>query len=925
MTGLCAAETVTSVRWWPGRARFVVNGLRGNRQLAIYLQKQISRGQGVEVIADALTGRVLIVQKGVVAAEQWATEARGQILSALASFHAPLAGVTSWREERSARQIETGLSAIEAERRLVVIGANTLPDVRASEWKAVLSQQLQDAMTLLLLFAAAGSLVLKRKIDAFAIVSVLALSFAVAVWQERQIRREDQSLKGLEANVAHVVRGGIKQLVPAAKLVPGDVVWLEAGDAVPADGVVVKANRLQVDESTLTGESVPVYKSAGVPPDDALYMGTSVTGGSAKMLIQATGSRTLLGKMASDLGAFKMELTPLQVRLQQLTKRFSTALAIWTGLTSAIALLRGESLTNALLTNLTMYVSAVPEGLPLLLMVAQVHTARKVHASALRVRRLQSLEALASITVLCADKTGTLTRNELTVTRVWHSNPDTYDGEPTLCECAALCNNADLSLAQRRGDPLEVALLEYAARQGLDLQRLARHFKRIWEEPFDAYLRRMSVICQDEADNRWLIVKGAPEVVLTYCTADSSVTRSATLRELEREAANHAYKVIAFAVKKLHHGEGDFAPRTSPPHRGMGYVGSVGLIDPPRKEAVEGLRALRDKGIKIAMLTGDHPATATAVGRSIRLRDDADTRVLTGEDLNRVTPETLLQSIRGVSIFARLSPQQKVNVIEALKADGEVVAMAGDGVNDALALRHAHVGIAMGNNGSDVAKRSSSLWLLGDDLRNFVKGVEVGKRMLASVERSVGYLIAGNISEVFLMSASVWFGWPSVFSPTQILLINTLTDSVPTFVLLTKNRSEMPLDRKGRLFGRVFWRHVLIRSAVMGVSALSLYRLGLGVYRNSHSARSLALYSVVANQMLQLQSWQTSSGKASLVPKGRWLGGTASGTLLALALALYAPGVRQLLGTAALPVSGVALGALGAVISGWASNTLLAK
>ncbi len=915
-------ERIEVVREWPGRSRISVKGLRDNRQMATFLTEAFGDGPDCMALADWRTGRVLFVKKGQPTADAgWNEEVKLRLNTALSQYREWMTAAIPDQERLEKIITSGGLSTDEASQSLAQIGPNELPLPRNQGWRDIIAQQVQDRMTLLLLFAALGSLALKRRIDAFAILSVLLISAGVAIWQESQIRKEDEGLKILEASVAHVKRDGIKQVLPARELVPGDVVFLEAGDAVPADGYLLQANRLQVDESTLTGEAVPVMKAPDVAGTVTLFMGTTVVGGTAKMIVISTGAHTYLGKMASELYRNKHDLTPLQKNLQQLSRKFSLFIAIWVGMTAAIALIRGHTLTEVLMTNLTMYISAIPEGLPLLLLVAQVYTARKVHRSVLQVRRLQSLEALAATTVWCADKTGTLTRNEMTVLEKWETslNDELF---PSLLECAVLCNNVDVNEKNGIGDPLEIALIRYAIGQGVNVNQTTLNYRRMAEEPFDSATRRMTVVVEYVDGQKWLIVKGAPETVLSYCESAKGESVDGVLSDLERQAEESAYKIIAFAVRSLVHDEDEnnFSGLLTK----MKYLGSLGLVDPPRMEAMESVERLQQEGIKVAMLTGDHPATATAVGRRIKLQQDPSLKVLTGDEVDRLSASELQKAVGTTAIFARLTPMQKVKVVQAMKDNGEVVAMTGDGVNDALAIRHADVGIAMGSQGSEVAKRSSSLWLMGDDLGNFVKGYREGRHMLAKMERAIGYLLSGNISEVIFMSSCVWLGWPIAFNPTQILLINILTDSVPTFILLTHSQAEYPFGKGGRLFGRLFWRQIMVRSVTMGVVSLGIYRLGIGLYQNASTARTMALFSVITSQMSQLESWRSDTGQ-SIVPKGKWLRGTVTGTMLVLLASIYLPGMQRIFGTRALPTSGILLSTLGATLVGKIANLTLKK
>ena len=707
----------------------------------------------------------------------------------------------------------SGLTPEEAARRLTAHGANELATQQARPWPALLLDQFKDFMIGVLLAAAVVSGVLGEWVDTLVIVVIVVLNAVIGFIQARRADQAIAALRQLAAAQAQVLRGGQPQPVPASQLVPGDIVLLEAGNQIPADLRLLEAAQLKVDESTLTGESVTIEKRTEALVGDNLalgdrvnlgFKGTTVTNGRARGVVVATGMGTELGKVAGLLNDAMDRSTPLQLRLARFSKQLSLiVLLICVGL-FAFGLLRGEPWLLMLLTAISLAVAAIPEALPAVVTVLLAVGAKRMADFNALIRRLPAVETLGSVSVICSDKTGTLTQNRMHAELVlaagqpWH--PAKVEAEQTapsphhlqLLRAAALCNDAcpsgdcdDKGHIVWQGDPTETALTAVAAQADLLKPELEEETPRVRELPFDSDRKRMTTFHRDGAVFE-AFTKGAPESVLPRCSAHWSpegrrpLDQAAVLAEAERLAAQ-GLRVMAFASRAWPQLPAE--PDVEAIESELALIGLIGLIDPPREEAAAAVRDCISAGIRPVMITGDHPATALAIAQRLGIVANDAANVITGAELTELDDAALKARVLDVRVYARVDPAQKIRIVQALQSHGQFVAMTGDGVNDAPALKAADIGVAMGKGGTDVAREASALVLLDDNFATIVGAVREGRRIYDNIRKFVRYAMTGNSAEVLTLSAAPLFGLPMPLLPIHILWVNLVTDGLPGLAL----------------------------------------------------------------------------------------------------------------------------------------------
>jgi P-type Ca2+ transporter type 2C len=737
----------------------------------------------------------------------------------------------------------TGLHEDQVAERAQRHGANELPTTAGRSLWSLLAEQFSDFMILVLIAAAVVSGLIGDLVDTLVILVIVVLNAAVGVVQAWRADRALAALKKLAAAQATVVRGGQVQQVPAHSLVPGDVVLLEAGNQVPADVRLIEIAQLKVDESALTGESVTVAKHASALSGtlhalgDRLNMafkGTTATHGRGRGLVVATGMATELGKVAGLLAQDGDLTTPLQRRLAAFGKRLAIAVLAICAVILAVGLLRGEPPLLMFLTALSLAVAAIPEALPAVVTVLLALGARRMVTVNALVRRLPSVETLGSVTYICSDKTGTLTQNRMQVESLVVDGeaapPHSAESAPAqreLLRAMALCNDAAPAPGGAwHGDPTETALVEAAAAASLDKAVLEAEWPRVSELPFDAERKRMTTV--HRAQQGYLAyTKGAPESVIPLCgdPCPGGLDRAAWL---ERADAMAAQGLRVLAVAQRSH---DRLPRESDPinevESGLCLIGLVGLIDPPRPEAAAAVRECMDAGITPVMITGDHPATARAIALRLGLVNDPHAAVLTGAELAALDEDALLARARHVRVYARVDPAQKIRIVQALQSHGEFVAMTGDGVNDAPALKRADIGVAMGKGGTDVAREASSLVLLDDNFATIVAAVREGRRIYDNIRKFVRYAMTGNSGEIWTIVLAPLMGLPIPLLPIHILWINLVTDGLPGLALAAEPAERGVMQRPPRppgesLFARGMWQHILLVGLLLGGLCLAL-------------------------------------------------------------------------------------------------------
>ncbi|HEU0078893.1 MAG TPA: HAD-IC family P-type ATPase, partial [Longimicrobiaceae bacterium] len=712
-----------------------------------------------------------------------------------------------------------GLSPVEAKRRLEVLGPNTLPRAaRESPWKLVL-RQVNTPLIYVLLAAAATALAMGKTVDGMVVLGVVVLNTLIGFIQEYRAGRAIEALIDMVPETATVLRMGERSVVPASQLVPGDVVELKSGDKVPADLRLLAARSLRVEEAALTGESVPAAKGAEAVAGGAAlgdrasmaYGGTLVTYGTGTGVVVATGAGTELGRISSMLRETTHLETPLTRQLAVVGKWLTVVILVTAALLMAVGMWRGYPLMDALLAAITMAVGAIPEGLPAIVTIALAIGVQRMAKRRAVIRRLPACETLGSTTVICSDKTGTLTRNEMTVQEAWtprgafrvsgvgyapHGEFTRADGGGAawklpgdareLLRAGVLCSDASLheeaGAWRVDGDPTEGALVVAARKAGMYVEALRREWPRLDAVPFESERQFMATLHSGPDGAQVVYLKGAPETVVGRCDflAGEAGARAA-LAEVERMAAQ-GMRVLALAVRRPPVASETLSEEDV--DGGFTFLGLQGMIDPPRPEAVRAVAACRRAGIAVKMITGDHRTTAAAIGRELGLLSLADP-AMTGEELAGMSDAELAEAVRRVSVFARVAPEHKLRLVKALQAQGEVVAMTGDGVNDAPALRAAHIGVAMGGRGTDVAREAADLVLLDDHFATIVTAIRYGRATFANIRRVLTYHLTDNVAELapFLLWALSAGSAPLALGVLQILALDIGTDLLPALAL----------------------------------------------------------------------------------------------------------------------------------------------
>ena len=802
-----------------------------------------------------------------------------------------------------------GLPATEAGRRLAADGPNRLPEPPRRSRLALFLDQFRNLLVVILLGAAVLAGLVGDWKDTIVIGVVLLINAVLGFVQEGKAERSLAALRAMLVESAKVRRDGRTEVIPAEELVVGDVVLVDTGDRIPADGRLLAAPALEVDESSLTGESSPVAKSTDpVAPHvplgdrtDSVFMNTTVTRGRAELEVTATGARTEIGKLAGMLAAADPGETPLQLQLHALGKRLAAVAAIAVSAYVTIELLGGAPLADTLLSAVALAVAAIPEGLPA---VVTVTLAVGVHQLAKRgaiVKRLASVETLGSTTVICSDKTGTLTLNRMTVQEVHTAD------RPRLLEAAVLCNDAVLRDGDLVGDPTEGALVILAADEGVDVEACRRDRTRRDEVPFDSATKVMVTVHDrtDGAPGRIAYVKGAPDVLLPRTTAWLDPDRRREVEAALDDMAARGLRVLAVAERPEERpaepGEPD-VDLARPDLDDLELLGLVGLLDPPRPEARDAIALCHRAGIAVKMITGDHQATATAIAHQLGIRGGT----LTGRDLDGLDDAQLAAVVDDTGVFARVAPAHKVRLVEALRAKGHVVAMTGDGVNDAPALKTADIGVAMGITGTEVSKEAADMVLTDDDFSTIVKAVESGRTIYRNIVTFVRFQLSTNVGAILtLMGASVT-GLPVPFTAIQVLWVNLIMDGPPAMALGVDPPSGRAMDEAPRRPGaRILnarrLRHVALAGSVMAVGTLGVLAHQRSVGSEEH-ALAMAFTTFVLFQVFNVFNARTEDG--TVFSRSQFRNGKLWAALTVVVglqvLAVHVDPVQEVFGTADL-------------------------
>ena len=744
-----------------------------------------------------------------------------------------------------------GLTRAQAEEHLRRWGRNELHRPERESLLLRVLEQMKDPMILVLLAAAGLSLLASGGedwLDAVIILVIVVVNNIISISQEDSAQRALEALEQMSSPRARVLRDGEEVRVEAALVVPGDVILLEAGDQVPADARLMECVELRADESAMTGESVPVAKalSDGLPPQTPLgdrtnmvIAATVITAGRGRALVTATGMDTQMGRIAGLLLDREQVRTPLQRKMGEISRTLSFLCLCVCAVMFGVGLIQGRGLLDMFLTAVSLAVAAIPEGLPAIVTIVLALGVQRMAARGAIVKKLPAVETLGCASVICSDKTGTLTQNRMTVVELWTPGGD----RRRALEAGALCGDARLSWQRGEprcsGDPTEAALVLAAAREGADKNELERRFPRVGEVPFDSQRKLMSTVHPRPGGGFVVMVKGAPDVLLERCTGvqvrgGGAMTGAwrARISGVNEEMAERALRVLGVACRELE----ALPPRLTSDtlERELTFLGLAGMMDPPRREVRGAVEQCHRAGIRPVMITGDHQATAVAVARELDIFREGDLAV-TGADLDFMPQELLEADIASFSVFARVSPEHKMRIVQAWQKRGCVVAMTGDGVNDAPALKAADIGCAMGVTGTDVAKGAAEMILTDDNFATIVRAVEEGRGIYANIRKAIHYLLSCNIGEIFTIFLATVLNFGQMpLVPVQLLWLNLVTDSLPALALGVEPVEKGVMDQPPRnasesLFSPAFTVQLLWQGLMVGALTLTAYFLGRAV------------------------------------------------------------------------------------------------
>ncbi|BCJ88378.1 cation-translocating P-type ATPase [Effusibacillus dendaii] len=977
----------------PGRVRFQINRLPGNQAMANLIRDICGQINGVkQVTVNPVTGRMLLLfdetkltgdqllgllleadvlfvsQQAVAAAKETSatdghpvtvkeaqTDAGASNAEGSAAVDGNLAVETDWHAlppseivERLHSNSSSGLDRNEVMERRRFFGTNELPKVERPAWYRTLLRQFFNFTTFTMVGISALPIFLGRIRDTAGVLLVLAVNAVIGTYQEQKAQKDVEALKKLSVHHAKAIRSGEEIRILADQLVPGDILLLEAGDRVPADAILVDSSNVEVDESALTGESLPVPKMAAIVCEtetplaerkNMVYMGTLLTRGRARAIVVATGRQTEMGRLTHVLQNVESRPTPLQKKLNVVARTLVISALAIAGAVGAARFIQGYSLIDTLMTGVSVATTAISEGLPIMITVALVTGMRRMVRHKAVVRQLAALETLAKVDIICCDKTGTLTTNQMTVRQVvcgereWSVTGHGYQRTGNFLEngqsvesrsnrnlgwiatIAAVCNDASIMpdghTWEIKGDPTEAALLVAAAKAGI-LQDVCRNeWQRLHELPFDSERRRMSVVCRNQIGEYYLFCKGAVDELLKIC--DHALTEESTrpldtrlrtkLIEQEYKAAEQGMRVLGVAYKRLDH-----LPSTplNEWESGLVFGGMFAMMDPLRQDVQTSIETCRQSGMEVVMITGDHPKTAQAISRELGFVC-SDQQILSGTELDRMSDEELMKATRQIKIYSRVSPAGKQRIVSALQKRGLVVAMTGDGVNDAPALKQADVGIALGS-GTDVAKESSALVLANDHFSAIVKAIRQGRTVLSNIRSTIGYIFTGNLAEVLYASLVVAAGLPLPLMPLQMMLMNILTDSLPTLIMTlgqpSARRNQQSVERLPSVrdvFDSTLLTRVTAGGLPVGLATAALFIGVLAITHNPALASTMALAALALGKLALVPEWRRASGSASLRQDYMMLT-TLAVSLTGLLASIYLPQLRGVFNSVPLGV-----------------------
>ncbi len=758
----------------------------------------------------------------------------------------------------------SGLSYQEAEERLKVYGKNVIEEGKKKSIFALFLEQFKNVMVLVLFAAAIISILLGEAADAAIILAVLLINAVFGVAQELKAEKAIDALKKLNMPYAKVYRDGHLMQIKTDEIVVGDIIEIEAGDIVPADLRLIESFNLKIDESALTGESVPVEKDANSVLDKSTplaertnmaFMGTIVTYGRAKGVVVSTGMKTEIGKIANfvNLQSAIDTKTPLHEKLEEIGKYLTVAILAIAFIVFITGLLYKRDVFEMFLTAVSLAVAAIPEGLPAVVTIVLAIGVQRMAKRNAIIRRLSSIETLGRVEVICSDKTGTLTQNKMNVVKVYCNNTlfENLEHEDktskTLLQIMALCNDVKLDLVDKKpqfiGDPTEIALVKFAYEKGLNKNAIEKVFKRVYEIPFDSVRKMMTTVHEVKNDEKLLVFsKGAVDVIINKCkfimvngeilSLDENTNQK--ILQANKEMTSNALRVLAFAYKEIDKNE---LEDENSIEDSLIFIGLVGMIDPPRKEAYGAVEVCYQAGITPVMITGDHKDTALAIAKELKIIDTSKeelSQVLTGSEIEKLDEQQLKEKVKEVRVYARVSPEHKLRIVDAWKSHGKIVAMTGDGVNDAPALKAADIGIGMGITGTDVTKNVSDVILADDNFATIVAAVEEGRKIYDNIRKTIQFLLSSNIGEVVTLFFATLLNWVVLY-PIHILWVNLVTDTFPALALGMEKAESDVMKRKPKktsenIFAGGLGFSILYQGFLKGLITLLVFFIGNKLY-----------------------------------------------------------------------------------------------
>ncbi len=804
----------------------------------------------------------------------------------------------------------TGLKKEEVKKRQEQYGPNALKQKKKKTIAKMVLEQLTDKMIIILLIASILSFVLGETLEGTVILIIIGINIVISVVQEKKASDALEALKNMNAPHSLVLREGKKEQILASDLVPGDIVYLEAGNIIPADIRWIEEHDILVDESALTGESVPVEKDKDYmgkknePLGERKNMGFSSTiihNGTGIGVVTNIGMDTEIGTIAKLLDDEQSLETPLKKKLNKIGKVLSILGIIISILIFIIGLLHGKNIIDILMIAISLAISVIPEGLPATVTVVMAIGVQKMAKKKALIKQLPAVETLGSATVICSDKTGTLTENKMTVTKYFtadnliaNSNNNQID---KLLYCGILCNNATIVNQTIQGDPTEGALLLFAEKNNYDYKKIIEENPKQQEKPFDSNRKLMTVICKDQKGKQTAYIKGAPEELIKKCNYALIDGKKKKLTENDRkkvldkntELSKDALRSLAFAYKttklSLNEVEEDLI-----------FLGLVGMIDPPRKEVMSSIKSCHEAGIRVIMITGDHKLTAVAIAKQLGIYQDGDLAVNV-EEFHNMSREELHKNLPRISVFSRVSPKDKLDIVNALQEQQEIVGMTGDGVNDAPALNTADIGIAMGKNGTDVAKDAADMLLLDDNFSTIEVAIKEGRRIYRNIQKVIQFLLTGNIAEVLTIFLSIVFNLQTPILAVHILFVNLITDTLPALALgvdpANKNTMKHPPTKKGTLFEKSMIYNISYYGVLLTLLSFSAYFIGLKT--SYETAITMTFATLCLSQIVHAmnQHSNTISFFSKDQPKNKMLFLAMLASVLMLMIIIFVPVLRD--------------------------------